>query len=184
MKDDIPTVDKTTIVELASDAATGSEFQRDLVRNLICRQARNIDIDIAIPHHWYMYMALAFTVRDHMLVCRAASVHNYITSDARIACCLSAEFLIGPQLACNLLRLDLEKDAREALHAPGQDLDELLTVEEEAGLSNGELGRLAACYLDSLSMLEILATGYSIRYEFGIFYQKIVDGWQVERTDK
>lgn len=136
MKDDIPTVDKTTIVELASDAATGSEFQRDLVRNLICRQARNIDI--AIPHHWYMYMALAFTVRDHMLACRAASVHNYITSDARIACCLSAEFLIGPQLACNLLRLDLEKDAREALHAPGQDLDELLTVEEEAGWATAD----------------------------------------------
>ena len=69
------------------------------------------------------------------------------------------------------------------MRALGQDLDVLLEVEEEPGLGNGGQGRLAACYLDSLATVEIPAIGYGIRYEFGIFDQKIVDGWQVERTD-
>ena len=102
----------------------------------------------------------------------------------KVVCYLSAEFLLGPQLGNNLLNLGIEADAREAMAELGLDLDELLEQEEEPGLGNGGLGRLAACYLDSLATLEIPAIGYGIRYEFGIFDQEIRDGWQVEVTDK
>jgi starch phosphorylase len=98
---------------------------------------------------------------------------------------LSAEFLIGPQLGNNLLMLGIRDEAADALRRFGvADLDEILEVEEEPGLGNGGLGRLAACFLESLASLEIPATGYGIRYEFGIFDQLIRDGWQVEITDK
>ena len=102
----------------------------------------------------------------------------------KIVCYLSAEFLIGPQLGNNLVNLGIEPAARAAMHALGQDLDALLALEEEPGLGNGGLGRLAACYLDSLATLQVPAIGYGIRYEFGIFDQEIRDGWQVEVTDK
>ncbi len=97
---------------------------------------------------------------------------------------LSAEFLIGPQLGCNLISLGIYDDVKEAVAQLGQNLDELLAQEEEPGLGNGGLGRLAACFLESLASLEILGVGYGIRYEFGIFDQEIRDGWQVETTDK
>jgi starch phosphorylase len=90
---------------------------------------------------------------------------------------------MGPQLGANLLNLGIESAARAALHELGQDLDVILACEEEPGLGNGGLGRLAACYLDSLATLERPAIGYGIRYEFGIFDQEIRDGWQVEKTD-
>lgn len=90
---------------------------------------------------------------------------------------------MGPQLGNNLLNLQIEDQARAALAALGQDLDIVLACEEEPGLGNGGLGRLAACYLDSLATLERPAIGYGIRYEFGIFDQEIHDGWQVEKTD-
>ena len=102
---------------------------------------------------------------------------------AKVTCYLSAEFLIGPQLGNNLLNLGIEDAARAALDALGQDLDEVLACEEEPGLGNGGLGRLAACFLDSMATLEHPAIGYGIRYEFGIFQQEIRDGWQVEQTD-
>ena len=128
-------------------------------------------------------MALAYSVRDRMLARWAATIQTYAGRDLRVACYLSAEFLIGPQLGNNLVNLDIEDNARHAMQALGQDLDELLALEEEPGLGNGGLGRLAACYLDSLATLEIPSVGYGIRYEFGIFNQEIRDGWQVEITD-
>ena len=97
---------------------------------------------------------------------------------------LSAEFLPGPHLANNLLNLGIADEMRQALAELGFDLDDLLEQEEEPGLGNGGLGRLASCYLDSLASLEVPAVGYGIRYEFGIFDQIIQDGWQVEVTDK
>src|SRR5690349_5609324 len=90
---------------------------------------------------------------------------------------------MGPQLGANLLNLGIEDAARAALAELGQDIEEVLACEEEPGLGNGGLGRLAACYLDSLATLERPAIGYGIRYEFGIFDQEIHDGWQVEKTD-
>ncbi|MCH9715312.1 MAG: glycogen/starch/alpha-glucan phosphorylase, partial [Cyanobacteria bacterium] len=103
----------------------------------------------------------------------------------RVVAYLSAEFLIGPQLGNNLLMLGIQEEAAEALRRFGiDDINDILDVEEEPGLGNGGLGRLAACFLESLASLEIPATGYGIRYEFGIFDQLIRDGWQVEVTDK
>jgi starch phosphorylase len=155
-------------------------LQRAVRDNLVCLQARYPDI--AAPRDWYM--ALAYSVRDRMLERWASTVQAYAARDVKVACYLSAEFLIGPQLGNNLLNLGIEPNAREAMRALGQDLDALLDLEEEPGLGNGGLGRLAACYLDSLATVEVPAIGYGIRYEFGIFDQEIRDGWQVEVTDK
>ncbi|MBP1621012.1 MAG: glycogen phosphorylase [Acidobacteria bacterium] len=131
-----------------------------------------------------MYLALAATVRDRLIQRWVTTVHAITERDVRVVCYLSAEFLLGPQLINNLVALDIEAETREALAGLGVDLSELAAREEEPGLGNGGLGRLAACYLDSLATLEIPAVGYGIRYEFGIFDQEIRDGWQVEVTDK
>ena len=133
------------------------------------------------PEHYYRALALA--VRDRMQDRRVASTQTSLDLGRKVTCYLSAEFLMGPQLGNNLLNLNLEQAAKTALAAMGQDLDEILACEAEPGLGNGGLGRLAACYLDSLATLERPAIGYGIRYEFGIFNQEIRDGWQVEKTD-
>ena len=111
-------------------------------------------------------------------------MENYGGADARRVAYLSAEFLPGPHLANNLLNLGITEAAREAMRGLGYDLDEILAQEEEPGLGNGGLGRLASCYMDSLASVEVPAVGYGIRYEFGIFDQAIRDGWQCEITDK
>ncbi|WP_273732099.1 glycogen/starch/alpha-glucan phosphorylase [Mycolicibacterium septicum] len=136
---------------------------------------------VLTPEHYYRALSLA--VRDRMQQRWIASTQTFIDLSRKVTCYLSAEFLMGPQLGNNLLNLQIESAAREALAALGQDLDEVLTCEQEPGLGNGGLGRLAACYLDSLATLERPAIGYGIRYEFGIFDQEIRDGWQVEKTD-
>ena len=177
---DVPANDVASNIKAASGDVPGYAFEHDVLRNLICRQARYPDI--ARPHDWYM--ALAYTVRDRMLARWAASAKTYLSKDVKVACYLSAEFLIGPQLGNNLLNLGIEAEAREAMRELGQDFDALLALEEEPGLGNGGLGRLAACYLDSCATLQIPALGYGIRYEFGIFDQEIRDGWQAEITDK
>jgi starch phosphorylase len=97
---------------------------------------------------------------------------------------LSAEFLMGPHLGNNLIDLGIYNVVKQAMEELGLNLGDLLEQEEEPGLGNGGLGRLAACYIDSLATLEIPAIGYGIRYEYGIFDQEIKDGWQVEITDK
>lgn len=133
------------------------------------------------PEHYYRALALA--VRDRMQDRRVASTQVSLDLGRKVTCYLSAEFLMGPQLGNNLLNLRMERAARQALSAMGQNFDEVLACEEEPGLGNGGLGRLAACYLDSLATLERPAISYGIRYEFGIFDQEIHDGWQVEQTD-
>ena len=126
------------------------------------------------------YMALAYTVRDRLLHHWITTVETYFKDqEPRIVCYLSAEFLLGPQLGNNLINLGIYDEVRRAVEESGLDLKDLLQQEEEPGLGNGGLGRLAACYMDSLSSLEIPAVGYGIRYEFGIFDQEIKDGWQV-----
>ncbi len=136
---------------------------------------------VATPEHYYRALALA--VRDRMQQRWTTTTQTYWDLSSKIACYLSAEFLMGPHLGNNLLNLDIEQEARAALAELGQDLDTVLACEEEPGLGNGGLGRLAACYLDSLATLQRPAIGYGIRYEFGIFDQEIRDGWQVETTD-
>ena len=130
------------------------------------------------------YMALAYTVRDRMLQRWISTAETYTRLGSRTVAYLSAEFLLGPHLGNNLVNLGIEDSARQAMRELGISYEELLGQEEEPGLGNGGLGRLAACFLDSLATLEIPALGYGIRYEFGIFAQDIVDGQQVELTDK
>ncbi|TCJ11836.1 glycogen/starch/alpha-glucan phosphorylase [Parasulfuritortus cantonensis] len=129
------------------------------------------------------YQALSYTVRDRLLHRWVRTIQAYKERDPRTVCYLSAEYLPGPHLANNLLSLGIVDATREALRGLGLDLDAILDHEEEPGLGNGGLGRLAACFMDSLATLEIPAIGYGIRYEYGIFDQKIQDGWQVETSD-
>jgi starch phosphorylase len=128
--------------------------------------------------------ALALAVRDRVFKQGVRTMETYAEQDARVVAYLSAEFLPGPHLADKLLNLGLTENARQAMKELGINLDDLVEQEEDPGLGNGGLGRLASCYLDSLASLEVPAIGYGIRYEFGIFDQTIKDGWQVEITDK
>ena len=129
------------------------------------------------------YMALAYTVRDRLVHNWIRTVETWLQKDIKIVCYLSAEFLLGPHLGNSLINLGISDPVRKTAEAIGQNLDKLLEQEEEPGLGNGGLGRLAACYMDSLSTLEIPAIGFGIRYEHGIFHQEIQNGWQVEMTD-
>ena len=131
-----------------------------------------------------LYMALAHTVRDRLVERWISTVTNYQAQDVRVVCYLSAEFLTGPHLANNLINLGIYDETEQAMRQLGIDLNALIEQEEEPGLGNGGLGRLAACFMDSLATLDIPAIGYGIRYEYGIFDQQIRDGWQVESTDK
>jgi glycogen phosphorylase len=130
------------------------------------------------------YLALAYVVRDRLLQRWVSTAAAYTKQRSRTVAYLSAEFLIGPHLGNNLINLGIYGQVQQAVAELGLDFDELLLQEEEPGLGNGGLGRLAACFLDSLATLQIPSLGYGIRYEFGIFEQEIADGWQVERTDK
>jgi starch phosphorylase len=134
-----------------------------------------------------LYMALAYTVRDRLLHRWINTLETYLKEkehELKLVCYFSAEFLLGPRLGNGLINLGIYDQVRQAMEESGLDLRELLEQEAEPGLGNGGLGRLAACYMDSLSTLEIPAIGYGIRYEFGIFTQEIRDGWQVEVADQ
>jgi glycogen phosphorylase len=164
------------------DVRTG--LQADTLRHAISDHLRySIGRPAAVLTPAHYYRALALAVRDRMQQRWFASTQTFIEQSQKVVCYLSAEFLMGPQLGNNLLNLQIEDEARAALAALGQDLDTVLASEEEPGLGNGGLGRLAACYLDSLATLKRPAIGYGIRYEFGIFDQEIHDGWQVEKPD-
>jgi glycogen phosphorylase len=150
---------------------------RDNLRYALGRSER-----LATKHD--LYVALALTVRDRVFQHTVESIETYGGANARRVAYLSAEYLPGPHLANNLLNLGITDATREALHGLGYNLDEIVAQEEEPGLGNGGLGRLASCYMDSLASVEVPAIGYGIRYEFGIFDQIIRDGWQCEITDK
>lgn len=139
--------------------------------------------EIAELNDWYA--AVAYTVRDRMLKAWVEGLEKLVANpNVRGVAYLSAEFLIGPQLGANLLALGITEPMREALADLGQDLDDIVSKEPEPGLGNGGLGRLAACYLDSMATVGVPAIGYGIRYEFGMFTQEIRDGAQVELSDK
>ncbi len=130
------------------------------------------------------YLAVAYTVRDRLMQRWLSTARSLLAHPTRVVCYLSAEYLLGPSLGNALLNLGIRDQVAEAVASLGQDLDALIEEEREPGLGNGGLGRLAACFMDSLSTLQIPAVGYGLRYEFGIFEQRIHDGWQIERTDK
>ncbi len=130
------------------------------------------------------YQALAYTIKDRLMSRWALTASTYYKKASRTICYFSAEFLIGPQLEKNILNLGLMEVVKEALALLQLDFNTIVEQEPEPGLGNGGLGRLAACYMDSLATLNVPAIGYGIRYEFGIFEQRISNGWQSEITDK
>jgi starch phosphorylase len=154
-------------------------LKRAFEDNLLYVQGKHPDV--ATYHD--LYKAGAYTVRDRLWGRWIKTAQTYKKKQARTVCYFSAEFLLGPHLANNMINLGIYDKASEAAEILGMNLDELLDQEEEPGLGNGGLGRLAACYLDSLATLQIPSIGYGIRYEYGIFDQEIHDGWQVEISD-
>ena len=159
---------------------TTEEIKQAFLDNLHCGLGR---VERTATKH-DLYHALALTVRDRVFAHTVESLETYGGANARRVGYLSAEYLPGPHLANNLLSLGITETTRAALDSLGHNLDELIAEEEEPGLGNGGLGRLASCYMDSLASVEAPAIGYGIRYEFGIFDQVIRDGWQYEITDK
>jgi starch phosphorylase len=156
------------------------EMKQAILDNLVCVQGRFAPVATQNDY----YLAVAYSVRDRILAQWAKTAYTYYEKASRTVCYLSAEFLLGPHLENHLINLGLHDHVRKAVEALGLDFRALIDQEEEPGLGSGGLGRLAACYLDSLATLNIPAIGYGIRYEFGIFTQEIRDGWQEEVPDQ
>ncbi|MAT65297.1 MAG: glycogen phosphorylase [Gammaproteobacteria bacterium] len=131
----------------------------------------------------YLYEALAYAVRDRLMERWKATRAAYEKRNARRTCYLSLEFLMGRALGNAMLNLDITDAIRGLLHRYGIALEELAEAEHDAGLGNGGLGRLAACFLDSCATLQLPVLGYGLRYEYGMFRQEIIDGRQVEEPD-
>ncbi len=132
---------------------------------------------------FYLYEAMAYNIRDRIMEQWSHTWQRYNKPKVRKAYYLSMEFLIGRALGNNLLRLDLEQQTRDALNIFAVDLEDLKREEPDAGLGNGGLGRLAACFMDSCASLQLPVIGYGIRYEYGMFIQQIDNGYQIEEPD-
>lgn len=169
---------------IIGDMRTGMDIaslKQAVIEQLFYQQGRNI-IDTSLND---LYLAVSYAVRDRLKLREHKTMDAvFQKNDVRIVSYLSAEFLMGPQLGANLIDLNIFDEMKQAVEELGFDFNKVMAQEEEPGLGNGGLGRLAACYIDSLASQEIPAIGYGIRYEFGIFDQEIHDGWQVEKTDK
>src|SRR5262249_3531982 len=143
-------------VGLSHTASSVPAIKEDLLDHLFYTQGRLPET--ATRNDWYM--ALAQTVRDRLLDRWIKTVRTLMRSDVRVVAYLSAEFLVGPQLGNNLINLGIHDQVRQATKEMELDLQSLMDQEEEPGLGNGGLGRLAACYLESLATLEVPAIGY------------------------
>jgi starch phosphorylase len=167
----------------APDARTGMAIpalRRGLLDHLLYTCTK--DINDATPAD--VYRALSHAVRDRLVHRWLATRHTYLSNgDVKLVCYLSSEFLIGRSLGLCLVNLGLEGEVKKILGELGFELDTVLDCESDPGLGNGGLGRLAACFLDSLATLELPAMGYGIRYDYGIFKQLMKDGQQIEQRD-
>lgn len=137
--------------------------------------------DASTPRDWYE--AASYTVRDHVVERWVKTAESYYQNDPKRVYYLSLEFLIGRMLSNTALNLGINEDLKEGLAALGRDLETTVEIENDAALGNGGLGRLAACFLDSMATMDIPASGYGIRYEYGMFRQSIENGQQVENPD-
>ncbi|XP_029858300.1 LOW QUALITY PROTEIN: glycogen phosphorylase, liver form [Aquila chrysaetos chrysaetos] len=160
-------------------AESVAELKRSFNRHLHFTLVK--DRNVATPRDYYQ--ALAHAVRDHLVGRWLRTQQYYYEKDPKRIYYLSLEFYMGRTLQNTMVNLGLQNACDEAIYQLGLDMEELQEIEEDAGLGNGGLGRLAACFLDSMATLGLAAYGYGIRYEFGIFNQKIRDGWQVEEAD-
>ncbi|NBK23252.1 MAG: glycogen/starch/alpha-glucan phosphorylase [Spirochaetia bacterium] len=158
---------------------TANDIAQDFAEHLKYSQ----DADMYHTTQEGRYTALALTVRDRIIHQWNQSRKTQRKKSAKRVYYLSLEFLMGRAMTNNIINLGIEEEVRKALSSLGYTYEELSEVEPDAGLGNGGLGRLAACFLDSLATLEIPAYGYGIRYNYGIFRQQIKNGWQAEQPD-
>lgn len=139
------------------------------------------DRNVSTPRDYYF--ALAHTVRDHLTSRWIRTQQHYYEKDPKRVYYLSLEYYIGRSLTNTMVNLGIQSEIDEALYQVGLDIEDLEELENDAGLGNGGLGRLAACFLDSMATLGLAAYGYGLRYDYGIFTQSIKDGWQIEQPD-
>ncbi len=165
--------------EAADSSARSSALRSAFLEHVVATRGKELPFTTARDR----FLALALAVRHAAGPAWARTQEAYAAGDARRVCYLSAEFLLGRLLESNLVACGLENDYRRALEELGIDWDQVINEEPDAALGNGGLGRLAACLLDSLATLEMPAFGHGIRYQFGLFQQRIVDGFQVEDAD-
>lgn len=158
----------------ADSDAIANDFKRYLNQHL----GRSIG---CMPH--YQYEALALVIRDRIMTDWRATWRRYDEPGVRRAYYLSLEFLIGRSLGNHILNLGIERETADAMHRFALDLEEIRSEEVDAGLGNGGLGRLAACFMDSCACLQLPVIGYGIRYQYGMFRQQIANGFQVEEPD-
>ena len=156
---------------------------KDIAKDFAEQLKYTFDADVYHTTEESRYQALAMAIRDRIIHQWDLSRKTQRAKSAKRVYYLSLEFLMGRAMTNNIINLGLEKNVREALSSLGYQLEDLVDQEPDAGLGNGGLGRLAACFLDSLATLEIPAYGYGIRYNYGIFNQQDRNGWQVEQPD-
>lgn len=171
---------KETVIRI--DPRAGMELEdikQDLAENLLYILGK--PPAMATLHD--CYLSVAQCVRSRMIKRWVTSTENFFRKKERAVCYFSAEFLIGPQLQRNLINLGLHDTMKQAVLEFGLDLNQIIEKEQEPGLGNGGLGRLAACFIESMATLGITAVGFGLRYEHGMFHQKFRDGWQIELTD-
>jgi len=161
-----------------------TKFDKESIKNSIVGKVQRYNgLTIEEANKRQIYNAVASTVRDQIMQKYMVSREERKKSKKKRLYYLSVEFLMGRSMYCNMLNLVSSKEYTEALQELGIDIRDILKEEPEPGLGNGGLGRLAACFMDSLSSLDLPAMGCTIRYEYGLFRQKIVDGQQVELPD-
>ncbi|HXH72970.1 MAG TPA: glycogen/starch/alpha-glucan phosphorylase [Mariprofundaceae bacterium] len=175
--------DKTTPQFDIMDVPPVGSSSRDLVDGIQRHYLRTLGQHRATNNNHYKYQALAMAIRDRLMECWRNTKLVQDEHPSKRAYYLSLEFLMGRALGNAILNLGLDEQAAEALHMLGLDIEETFGDEHDAGLGNGGLGRLAACFVDSCATLQLPVMGYGIRYEYGMFRQMIENGAQVEEPD-
>jgi len=173
----VPEASRPAIVQ--SDLNDVEKFTQEFLKRLQFGQG----VALARATKNDLYYALARTVRQQLMSRWLETLGTQMQAKAKVVAYLSAEYLLGRQLDNSLLASGLTEIAEKSMAGLGIDLNTLREAEVEPGLGNGGLGRLAACFIDSLATMRIPAVGYGIRYEYGIFRQTFVDGSQVEQPD-
>ncbi len=159
---------------------TKKRFKEDYIKKLESERAKSIEE----ASDWDKYYALGYLIKDYLAENWVMTNKRYVIEEEKQVYYFSMEFLIGKLLINNLINLGIKEICDEGLSELGVDLTKLEDVEKDAGLGNGGLGRLAACFLDSMASMHIPGHGCGIRYKYGLFEQKIIDGYQVEFPDK
>ena len=180
---------KEKVLDSGSVPNQNGRFHKDMTKNgvklsFIANREYGLGKDKYTATMYDDFLAASISVRDRLVERWMVTQERYHDQNVKRVYYFSMEFLIGRLLGNNMMNLGVGEQTREALKELGFDIDELRECEQDAGLGNAGLGRLAACYLDSMATLGVPAHGYGIRYEYGIFNQRIVNGYQVESPDE